>query len=118
MISTTGRSPSIAAPMPGADESLLGDRRVAHPIGTELGEQAGRNLVGAFEDTDLLAHHEDALIALKLLAQREAQRLAVGHRLGPGDRRGGLLDRRVCGRCSFAEPSSEDELPLAERRAR
>ena len=68
----------------GADEALLGDRRVAHALRAELAHQAGGDLVGALEDADLLAHHEDALVAGELLAQREAQRLAVGHPLGAG----------------------------------
>ena len=81
MISTTGRSPSIAAPTPAPTKpsSLIG--RVAHAVRAELLEQAGGDLVGAVEDADLLAHHEDALVALELLAQREPQRLAVGHQL-------------------------------------
>ena len=39
MISTTGRAPAIAAPIAGADEALLGDRRVAHAVGAELVHQ-------------------------------------------------------------------------------
>ena len=80
MISTTGRSPSIAAPIPGTDESLLRDRRVAHTLRPELGQQPRGHLVGALEDPDLLTHHEDVLVAEQLLAQRQPQCLAVGHR--------------------------------------
>src|SRR6185437_6201041 len=65
----------------GAHEALLGDRRVAHAVGPELLEQSGGDLVGAVEDAHLLAHHEDARVALHLLAQGEAQRLAIGHDL-------------------------------------
>jgi hypothetical protein len=67
---------------PRADKALLGDRAVAHAVGPELVEQAGGDLVGAAEDADLLAHDEDALIARELLAQRQADRLAVRHDLG------------------------------------
>ena len=62
----------------GAGEALLGDRRVADPLGAELAEQARGDLVGALEDADLLAHEEDAVVAQHLLAQRVVQRLAVG----------------------------------------
>ena len=81
MISTTGRSPSIAAPTPaptkpsseiGVSRTRSGPNSSSRPCG---------HLVGAVEDADLLAHHEDALVAGHLLAQREAQRLAVAHRL-------------------------------------
>ena len=68
----------------GAHEALLGDRGVAHAVGPELVEQTRGDLVGAVEDADLLAHHEDALVARELLAQRKAQGLAVGHDLGFG----------------------------------
>ena len=78
MISTTGRRPSIAAPIASADEALLGDRRVADPLRAELLQQPGGDLVGALEDADLLAHQEDVLVARQLLAQRVVQRLAVG----------------------------------------
>src|ERR1019366_9480731 len=64
----------------GADEALFGDRGVAYPVRSELAEQARGDLVGPLEDTDLLPHHEDALVAQHLLAHREAERLTVGHR--------------------------------------
>ncbi len=79
----------------GADEALLGDRRVAHAVGAELVEQPGGHLVGAVEDADLLAHHEDAVVARHLLAHRQAQRLAVGHRLGARAAPGGRLGDAV-----------------------
>ena len=90
-----------------ADEPLLGDRGVAHAVGPELVEQAGGDLVGAAEDADLLAHDEDALIARELLAQRQADRLAVGHDLGF---RGDGAHR--------PRPAVEDEFELTERAAR
>ncbi len=68
----------------GADEALLGDRRVAHAVGAELLHQAGGDAVGAVEEPDLLAHHEHALVALELLPQRLVERLADGlHDTGP-----------------------------------
>ncbi len=85
-----------------ADESLFGDRGVTHPLGTELGEQAGGDLVGTFEDADLLAHEEDVGIAKELRAQRVVQRLAIsdeghGNRLSLQDvkRVAGQFARRV-----------------------
>ena len=110
MISTTGRSPSIAAPTPAPTKpsSEIGVSRTRS--GAELVQQAGGDLVGAVEDADLLAHHEDALVARELLAQREAQRLAVGHPLAPA--------RSRSARRSSPEPRVEDELLLAERAAR
>ena len=96
MISTTGRSPEHRRADAGADEALLGDRRVAHAVGAELVHQAGGDLVGALEDADLLAHEEDALVARELLAQREAQRLAVGHPLGAGRLPSGVSDALMC----------------------
>src|SRR6201999_474353 len=72
------------------EEALLGDRRVADPVRPEFVEQPGGHLVGAVEEADLLAHHEDAVVAFHLLAHREAQGLAVGHRLdADGARRRG-----------------------------
>ncbi len=69
---------------PGADDRVLGDRRVAHPALAELVQQAVGDLEGAAEDTDVLAHHEDALVAPHLLGHRVAQSLAhpqLGHQL-------------------------------------
>ncbi len=40
MISTIGRSPTAAAPVPRPTSSGLGDRRVADPLGAEFVEQA------------------------------------------------------------------------------
>ena len=42
MISTTGRSPSMAAPTAGAHEALLGDRRVADAVLAELLQEPAR----------------------------------------------------------------------------
>jgi hypothetical protein len=65
-----------------ADEALLGDRRVAHALGPELVEEAGGDLVGAIDQLDLLVHEKHAVVARKLLAQRQPQRLAVRHHRG------------------------------------
>jgi hypothetical protein len=63
----------------GADEPLFRDRGLAHAHGAVLLPQAGRDLVGALEPADLLAHQEHVGVALELLVERLAQRLAVGH---------------------------------------
>ena len=83
--STMGFRPAIAAPMPAPTmtDSAIGvsfTRFVA-----ELFEEALRDGVGAAVGADVLAHEEDALVVLELLAQRLAERLAVGdlrHRAG------------------------------------
>jgi hypothetical protein len=59
-------------------EAELGDRRVHHPPGAEFLEQAAAHLVGAVVFGDFLAHEEDPVIALHLLAERLAQRVAIG----------------------------------------
>ena len=63
----------------GADEALLGDRRLAHAPRAVLRVEAGRDLVGALEAADLLAHEEDLVVARELLVERAPQGLAVGH---------------------------------------
>ena len=63
IISTTGRSPSIAAPDAHAGEARLADRRVDDALVAELLEQPLGHLVGAVVEPDLLAHHEDARVA-------------------------------------------------------
>src|SRR5699024_2219945 len=60
-----------------ADEALLGDRGVPDPLGAEFFEETLGDLVGALEDTDLLAHDEDVLVAEHLGAQCVPQSLAV-----------------------------------------
>ncbi|KIU01394.1 hypothetical protein QU38_01860, partial [Staphylococcus aureus] len=74
-----------------AGKAIFGDRRVDHALGTELLEQALRDLVGALILGDFLAHHEDARILAHLLGHRVAQRLA-NSRL---DHLGALGDRRI-----------------------
>jgi hypothetical protein len=63
----------------GADEALLGDRRVAHAVLAVLVHQPGRDAVGAVEEAELLAEQVDAVVALELLVEREAQGLADAH---------------------------------------
>ena len=60
-----------------ADDRVLRDRGVAHAPLAELLQQPRRDLEGAPEHADVLAHEHHALIAAQLLAQRRAQRLAV-----------------------------------------
>src|SRR5207253_10602876 len=62
-----------------ADDRVLGDRRVAYPLLTELVEQPGGHLERAPEHADVLAHQEHALVSLQLLAQRGVERVAVAH---------------------------------------
>ncbi len=85
-----------------ADDGVLGDRRVAHAPLAELLEQPGRHLEGAVEDADVLAHEEDGLVALHLLAQRGVQRLAVAHH---------CHERSSSPRCTPAERSSIEYQP-------
>ena len=63
-----------------ARETRFRDRRVDHPLGTKLLEQALADLVGALIFRDLLTHQEDALVAPHLLGHGVAQGLADGHR--------------------------------------
>ena len=79
MISTTGPQAEHRGADAGADEALLGDRRLAHAARAVLRIEAGGDLVGALEAPDLLAHEEHALVARELLVERAPQRLAVGH---------------------------------------
>ena len=85
MNSTIGRRPTKAAPTPSAGEAVLGDRRVDDAPRAEFLQQALRDLVGALVLGDLLAHHEDVLVAAHLLGHGVAQGLAHrhGHHLGP-----------------------------------
>ena len=79
----------------GTDEAALGDRRVQHAVAAELGHQPlgdaeraapGVVLAGRAQAAgDVLAHDDDAVVALHLLAERLVDRLTVallGH--GPG----------------------------------
>src|SRR5207249_11152341 len=68
----------------------LGDRRIAHPLGTELLEQAAADCVRPLLHTDFLAREEYIGVALHLLAQGLIQGVAVrqdGHRVTPPARR-------------------------------
>jgi hypothetical protein len=58
-----------------SDDRGLRERRVDHAPGAELLLKAERDLEGAAVDADVLADHEDALVAAHLLAE------AVGDRL-------------------------------------
>ena len=62
-----------------ADDRRLGQRRVDHAPGAELLLEAVRDLEGAAVDADVLADHEDALVAPHLLAEPVGDRLQVGH---------------------------------------
>ena len=61
----------------GTDETQFGQRRVAHPLGAELGQHALREGVGAAVAADVLAHQEDARVLAHRLAHGLAHRLAV-----------------------------------------
>ena len=101
--SAIGRQPSIAAPTanPTIVSSAIGVSM--HPVGAEPLEEPFRHLEGAAVRADVLAEHEDALVALHLLPQRLGDRDQVGGlavlgplapRLGAMARRAGL-DRRA-----------------------
>ena len=62
MISTIGRMPPSAAPMPGAHERRLRQRGVADPLGPELLEQAQADGEAAAVAADVLAHEEHPLV--------------------------------------------------------
>ncbi len=64
----------------GADEALLGDRRVEHPLLAELLDQACRHPERAAEGADVLAEQEDALVLPHRVGERGANRLEVGDR--------------------------------------
>ena len=67
----------IAAPVQRADDRGLGQRRVEHAPVPELLLEAERDLEGAAVDADVLADHEDALVAPHLGAQPVGDRLQV-----------------------------------------
>ena len=84
IISITGRRPTIAAPTPTPvkPDSQIGVSMTR--LLAEVLEQPLGHLVGAVVEPDLLAHEEDARVALHLLAQGLVQRFAVrddGHGL-------------------------------------
>ena len=60
-----------------ADNSQFGDRSVADAFFAVNGEQAVGDFERAAEVADLLAHDEDALVAVELLAQGLVQCFAV-----------------------------------------
>ena len=70
--------PISAAPVHDADDRRLGERRVDHPPGPELLLEALRDLEGAAVDADVLADHEDALVAPHLEPEPVGDRLEVG----------------------------------------
>ena len=84
--STTAAGPVIAAPTPtptivfseiGVSRTRFSPKSSSRPCG---------DLERAVEDADVLAHDQDALVALHLLAQRGVERLAVaqlGHQACP-----------------------------------
>ena len=100
MNSTIGRRPANAAPTPKPREAVLGDGRVHDALGAELLQEVARDLVGALVLGDLLAHHEDRVVAAHLLRHRVAQGVADGdvHHLGAfGHLRPGVAGLRVRG---------------------
>ena len=65
-----------------ADDRGLGERRIDHPPRPELLLESERDLERAAVDADVLADHEDALVAAHLLAEPVGDRLevrALGH---------------------------------------
>ncbi len=56
--STIGRSPAMAAPIAGADDDQLADRRVADAVRAELVQEALRDGVGAAVGADVFAHEK------------------------------------------------------------
>ena len=68
MISTIGRSPAIAAPtpMPTIVFSEIGVSRTR--FSPNSSSSPSRDLEGALEDAHVLAHQEDRLVGLHLLA--------------------------------------------------
>ena len=60
------------------DDRRLRERRVDHAPGAELLLEAERHLERAAVDADVLAEHEDALVAAHLLPEAVADRLEIG----------------------------------------
>ena len=73
-----GRKPNHRGANANAGEAELGDRRVDNSHRTEFVEQSFRDFVRAVVLRDFLAHEEDAVVALKLFAQRLRERVAIG----------------------------------------
>ena len=61
-----------------ADDRLLRDRGVHHPLRPEAIDEPLRDLEGAAVDADVLAEHEHALVALHLFPERLRDRDQVG----------------------------------------
>ena len=79
MNSTIGFRPAEGRADAEAGEAVLGDRRVDHPLGAELLQQALADLVGALVLGDLLAHQEDLFVARisSAMASRRASRTVI-----------------------------------------
>ena len=72
MISTIGRMPAIAAPMPAPTIAALRQRRVANALLAEFVEQPLGHRIAAAVAADVLAHEEDALVGSAISASRIA----------------------------------------------
>ena len=88
-----GAQPAERRPDRRADNDLLGQRRILDALLAELLEEALGDGVGAAVARDILAQNIDALVAPHLLADRLAQRVAVGNR--SHDSRHSFLSLRV-----------------------
>ena len=62
----------------GAEDRLLGDRRIAHPHGTELVEQPNRGFEYAARRADILAQKNDVFVAPHFLRDAGGNRFAIG----------------------------------------
>ena len=78
MISTTGRMPCIAAPMPAPTSAISEIGVLRTRVGPELGEHALRHAHRAAHLGDVLAHDEDVVVAAHRRGERVADGLAVG----------------------------------------
>ena len=78
MISTTGRMPCIAAPIPAPTIAISEIGVLRTRSGAELLEQPLRDAHRAAHLGDVLAHDEDVLVGAHRLGERVADRLAVG----------------------------------------
>ena len=98
MISTIGRMPPSAAPIPAPTkpDSDSGVSRIR--VLAELLEQAQAHAEAAAVAADVLAHEEHPVVAAHGLADRLADRLAVGDRAG--------LGRRLAVRVMMRSPGS------------
>ena len=77
-------------PDPGIQERRLADRRIAHPLRAEPGQQV------AVDQLDVLTPGDHALVSGHRLAEGVVDRLSVGLEAGDGHARGlgKALDRR------------------------